>query len=429
MLSCPVEIRKEVDGFKDLVGPHYSAFTAIFCGAVFGVGNLSDITRYFTFSPSVSGLSRFFAEEDICPMLNRRHQKKILTLMEKAEKDPKRYIWAVDDTLVSHWGKGIWGADYWYDHTTDSTVYGHKLMVLGLVDRKRNLLIPVFWEVLHREIKGFEELHEKGWAVVIKLLKLAQDAGFPKLTTCADSWFAGEEFFDALTGPELGLNYVCEIKCNRKVVQSEKENDLDTRVDEFFKGIKRSKIYYKGKKKLAAEEVLWFKDAKHAKKTVAVANKKDLEKNPFAYYVSNQLTWSASTIWAISRDRWTIEVQFRELKQSFTLGESAVRSKQAVEMSISIAMIALTFIRLEQLARIDANEDQHVRPIPAGTIVREYQLQSLIRSVSKLASPYYPDIKEKLRARLNPDNISRKPTEKNKNPKIFDQSEVMRKAA
>ena len=429
MLSCPAEIRKEVDGFKDLVGPHYSAFTALFCGAVFGVGNLSDISRYFTFSPSVSSLSRFFAEEDICPMMNRRHRKKILNLMERSKKDPTRYMWAVDDTLVPHWGKEIWGADYWYDHTSDATVFGHKLMVLGLVDRKRKLLIPVYWEVLHREKKGFEELHEKGWEVVIKLLNFAKEDDFPKLTVCADSWFAGEEFFDTLTGPELRLNYVCEIKCNRIVVQNEQEKDLDVRVDEFFEDLKRSKIFYKKKKKWAAESVLWFKDAKAAKKTVAVANKKRLEKNPFAYYVTNKLTWSASTVWAISRDRWAIEVQFRELKQSFTLGESAVRSKQAVEMSISIAMIALTFIRLEQFARIDANEDQYVRPIPAGTIVREYQLQSLIRSISKLASKHHSDIKEKLRARLDPENISRKPTEKNRNPKIFDQSEVMRKLA
>ena len=429
VLSCPAEIRKIADEFKDLVGSHYSAFSAILCGAIFGVGNLSDIARYFVFSPSVSSLSRLFSEEEIYPRLNRRHRLKILNLIRKSEKDPKRYIWAIDDTLISHWGKEIWGADYWYDHTTGATVYGHKLMVLGLVDRKMKILIPVFWEVLHREIAGYEDLHEKGWEVAIKLLKNAKEYGFPSLTVCADSWFAGEEFFEALSGPDLKLNYVCEIKSNRKVVRFEKDNNLNISVDKFFENYKRKKIFYKDNKKWAAEAVLLFKDAKTARKTVAVANKKKLEKNPFAYYVTNQLTWSASTVWAISRDRWAIEVQFRELKQSFTLGGSAVRSKQAVETSISIAMIALTVIRLEQLARIDANEDQYVRPIPAGTIVREYQLQSLVRSISKLASPYYPKLKEKLRARLNPENISRKPTEKNKNPKIFDQSEVMRKSA
>jgi hypothetical protein len=429
VVSCPPEVRKVADEYKDLLGNHYSAFVAALSGAIFGVGNFSEIVRYFIFSPSVSSLSRLYAEEELYPQLNRRHRRKVQSLLKKAKKDPKRFMWAIDDTLIPHWGKGIWGADYWYDHTTNTTVYGHKLLTLGLVDRKTKTLIPVFWEVLHRGIEGFEHLHEKGWEVAIKLLKIAGEEGFPKLTVCTDSWFAGEEFFDALTSPKLGLNYVCEIKSNRKVVRDGKNKDLDIRVDDYFKGSKRSKIFYKRNKRWAVEAVLRFNESKEDKKTVAVANKKSLDKDPFAYYVTNKLTWSASTVWAISRDRWAIEVQFRELKQSFTLGESAVRSQQAVEISISIAMIALTAIRFEQLARVDANEDQHVRPIPAGTIVREYQLQSLIQSISKLASNYYPKMKEKIRARLNPDNISRKPTEKNKAPKIFEQSEVMRKIA
>jgi hypothetical protein len=150
-------------------------------------------------------------------------------------------------------------------------------------------------------------LHEKGWEFAIKLLKLAKNSGFPDMTVCTDSWFAEEEFFEALTGPELGLNYVCEIKCSRKVVRHVAKKNLDESVVEFFAGRKRAKIYYKGAKKWASEAIVWFKDAKTAKKTVAVANKKKLEKSPFAYYVSNKLTWSASIVWAISRDRWAIE--------------------------------------------------------------------------------------------------------------------------
>lgn len=61
-------------------------------------------------------------------------------------------------------------------------------------------MIPVFWEILHREIEGCEEQHEKGWEVAYKLLEQAIDFGFPKLAVCADSWFAGEPFFRCLDG-------------------------------------------------------------------------------------------------------------------------------------------------------------------------------------------------------------------------------------
>ena len=425
--SCPAPIRKTADEYKDIVGAHYPSFTASLCGATFGVGNFCDIARYYSFSPSVSSLSRLYADEEIYKKLNRRHRRKIKGYLERAKKDPKRYMWAIDDTLITHWGKEIWGADFWYDHTSNSVLFGHKLLVLGLVDRKRNILIPVYWQMLHREVEGSND-HQKGWEIAVELLKIAKEENFPSLTVCTDSWFAGEGFFEALTNHKLSCDYVCEIKSNRLIVKHGKEH-LDISVDEFFKDTVRKKIYFKDRKKWACEAVLWFKSAEKQRKTIAVANKKSLEKSPFAYYVCNRLTWSASMIWAISRCRWTIEVQFRELKQSFTLGESAVRSEQAVETSISIAMIALTAIRFEQLARVDANKNQHARPIPAGTIVREYQLQSLVRSISELASPRDSEGKKKLRARLNPRNISRKPTEKDDSSEVFDQRVTMRKAA
>jgi SRSO17 transposase len=427
VLSCPADIRDVADQFSDILGGHYKSFVAALCGAVFGVSSFSNVNRFFTFSPSVSELGRLYDDPDIHPKLNRRHRRRVQSLIKKAKKDTDRYMWAIDDTIVPHWGKHIWGAYNWYDHSKGTTVLGHKILVLGLVDRRRKLLIPVFWEVLHREVPGFEDRHENGWEVAVKLLKAAQHEGFPGLTVCADSWFAGEEFFNELT--KLKLNYVVEIKSNRTVVGTPKTTGLAVKVNEFFKNQKRKKIYYKRTKKWAATKVLNFKDAKRPYKTVAVANTKKLENECFAFYVSNQLTWDAATIWAVSRDRWAIEVQFRELKQSFTLGESAVRSKQAVETSISIAMIALTFIRLEQLARVDASENQHVRPIPAGTIVREYQLQSLICSISKLASTGHIDAKRKLALRMNRENLCQKPTERHKPSEIHVQRTSRQKVA
>lgn len=364
----------------------------------------------FGFSPSVSTLGRLFDEEDLPPKLNRRHRKKLLrVLKEDLKDDPHRYMWAVDDTIVPHWGKSIWGTYAWHDHNTGGTVFGHKLLVLGLVDRKRKLLIPVYWEILHREIEGHESEHEKGWEVALNLLRQASDFGFPKLVVSADSWFAGEEFFDGLRSSEF--SFVVEIRSNRKVMGERRSDDEDVRVDKYFAERKRHKISYRNKNKWAVEENLYFKDAARKLKAVAVANEKELDQECFAFYVSNRLTWNASQLWSVARDRWAIEVQFRDLKQIFTLGETAVRSRQAVETSISVAAIALTAVRLEQIALAGRNEDQHVRPIPAGNIVREYQLQSLVASVSKLASNQSSPAVETLKRRLVPENLHQKPTE------------------
>ncbi len=427
VVSCPSKIRAVADDFKDLLGSHYPAFVAILCGVVFGMGGLSDVARFLGFSPSVSTLGRFYDEESLYMKLNRRHRRRLLRLLKKIKEDPKRYMWAIDDTIIPHCGTDIWGTYFWYDHKTKSNVFGHKLLVLGIVDRKRKLLIPVYWEVLHQEIEGHESEHEKGWEVALKLLTEAAEFGFPKLLVSTDSWFAGEEFFDGLR--EAGFSFVIEIRSNRIVMGKQRSDNKDIPVDDYFAKRRRHKIRYRGKKKWAAEANLYFKNSEKKLKVVAVANEKDLEEESFAFYVSNKLTWNAQQLWAVARDRWTIEVQFRDLKQIFALGEAAVRSKQAVETSISVSVIALTVVRIEQIALSDRNKNQHVRPIPAGNIVREYKLQSLVESVSKLAAKQSSPSVETLRRRLRPDNLHQKPTEEYRPRKSRDGCAQTRKCA
>jgi hypothetical protein len=404
------------DEFKDLLGNHYPAFTAALCGATFGYSSQSEVARFLGFAPSVSSLGRFYGEEGLAPKLDRRHRKRLLRLLAKIKENPSRYMWAIDDTLAAHSGENIWGTYYWHDHNTGGTAFGHKILVLGLVDRLKKLLIPVFWEILHREIKGQEKKHEKGWEVALRLLKEARAAGFPKLVVSADSWFAGEDFFDGLRAEEFP--FVVEMRSNRIVTGESHAEGLDVRVDKFFEKKKRSKIWYGEKKKWAAEESLYFRGSEKKLKVVAVANEKDLDQECFAFYVSNKLTWNASQLWAVARDRWAIEVQFRDLKQIFAFGKAAVRSKQSVETSISVSVIALTVIRLTQMALAERNENQHARPIPAGNIVRELQLTSLVASVSKLASNRKNSSVETLKRRLHPENLHQKPTEVHSTMKI-----------
>jgi hypothetical protein len=98
------------------------------------------------------------------------------------------------------------------------------------------------------------------------------------------------------------------------------------------------------------------------------------------------------------------------LKQLFALGEAAVRSKQAVETSISISMIALTVVRRLQLETVDASKDQHERPKPASSIVNNIKLSSFNTFISRLASPGEVLLLKKFRARFCKENLSSKPT-------------------
>ena len=414
IISCPPEVRREVDFYKDLLGNYYKAFTAVFCGYYLGISSFSNIVRYLFFSPSVSNMSAMMNCPDLFMKLNRRHRKRILSLLRKSKKDSSRYRWVIDDTIIPHWGKNIWGTYLWKDHNTDGYIYGHKLMLLGLVDTKRKVLIPVFWEILHREDKRKESIHKKGWEVALDLLNQAVQFGFPQYTVLMDSWFAGKELFEKLNN--AGFSFVIELKSNRKVVKYKRTTFYES-VKIFFSNRFRHKIWYLNRPKWASSAILTLNEMKDKVKVVAVANKKGLAHECFAYYATNQLAWDATKVWGLARDRWSIEVQFRDLKQLFALGGAAVRSNQSVETSISITMIALTVVRLEQLKRVDANENQYKRPCSASSIVQQTLIESLHRGISKLAASDNIKIMNKLRRRLKSANFGKKPTEKLENVK------------
>ena len=428
---CPAFIRATADGFKDLFPrkTDYRAFVAALCAAFFGVSGYCDIVRFFLFSPSVSALCSFFQTPNFAPALARRHRRMLMRLYPQMQKEPSRFLWVLDDTIIKKSGESIWGVYWWWDHKSKSSVLGHKLLMLGIVDCKRQIFIPVAWEILHRESedKNQKAIHEKSWQRALCLLEEVTAFGFPKFTVVADSWFSGEEFFEELVAK--GFDFVMEIRCNR-IVEFHGRSKVGQRVDGYFKEIRRENIYFHTRRKYAAERRLRLQNSKLTLKVVAVANKKSLEDECFAYYVASKLTWNASKVWSVFRNRWAIEVQFRDAKQIFALGEAAVRPQEAVELSIAIAMLALTVIRLEQCSRVGANEDQYVRPIPAGDIVRELKLENLKQSISKLAhetlgKPLRTKISRKLTAR----NLNGKPAEERRVTLHFGAQAVLAKSA
>lgn len=420
--NCPKSIRSYSDGFSDVLFDvtDYRAFVAALCAAIFGISGYCNIFRFLMFSPSVSSLCNFFQTPDLFSRINRRHRRILLRLYPKMLEDPSRFLWVIDDTLIEKTGEKVWGAYHWWDHKKKCSVLSHKLLVLGIVDCKRNVLIPVAWEILHRDLNDSiedeqqkqEYEHEKGWEVSLKLLDECISFGFPKCTVAADSWFACEDFFNALTA--RNIFFVMEIR-NTRIVSQHHFKKIDKNVKEFFRDRVRHNIYFGSKRKWASEAIVHLKGSKRSLKVVAVANNKSLEDKPFSYYVTNKLTWNASKVWSFSRQRWAIEVQFRDLKQVFTLGEAAVRLKDAVEMSISIAMIALTVIRLEQMHRVGANEDQYVRPKPAGDIVREWMLENLQQGMGKLAQENLgKPLRQRIAKKLTLRNLNGKPAETRK---------------
>ena len=410
---CPSSIREVADEFKDfMTTTQYRSFTATLCAAVFGISGYCNVNRFILFANSVSSISNFFNSDSLWGKLNRRHRRRLIRLLKDLRADPARYMWVLDDTLLGHSGKSIWGAYHWKDHCSGKTILAHKLLVLGILDRYKKVLVPVYWDIMHRDLSNLTEedipqVHEKAWVVALRRLDEAMELGFPCLPLSSDSWFAGEELFDALI--ERGIDYEIEIKCNRKIAHHGRKR-VNMSVADFFASKHRSPVYTGRIVKYGSEAVVRLKDSKNKTKVVAIANKR--KSDNFAYYASNRLNWNASKIWGLARDRWGIEVQFRDLKQLFTLGKAAVQSRNAVETAISIAAIALTVIRLQQIDEDDTEGNKWTRPRPAGSIVQEMIINSFKQLIAEIStSANNSRIIQRLKTRLSYENLTNKPAE------------------
>jgi IS4 transposase len=76
------------------------------------------------------------------------------------------------------------------------------------------------------------------------------------------------------------------------------------------------------------------------------------EKNTTIEIITNNLTWQASTVAALYKRRWDIEIFFKQLKQNFNVKTFVSTSANGVKSQIFVALIA--YLLLELLRRVKA---------------------------------------------------------------------------
>ncbi|NRA69315.1 MAG: hypothetical protein HRU19_32900, partial [Pseudobacteriovorax sp.] len=89
----------------------------------------------------------------------------------------------------------------------------------------------------------------------------------------------------------------------------------------------------------------------------------------------------------------------------------AVQSQNAVETAISIAAIALTVIRLQQIDEVDTKGNNSTKPRSAGSIVQELVVKSFKQLIDEIANSPGSAIVQKLKQRFSYKNLAGKPAE------------------
>jgi hypothetical protein len=310
----------------------YSVFVSLLSGLIFGLPSLSAIARAFTFSDSVSSLSRGIHEIPHESLL-RRMRNKVANLVATIEHPERRFVLAIDDTFVRKFGASLENC-YWFDHTSGSTKRGRNYLVLVVLDILTGHAYPV--DVVLLKGKKHAEYRPRTKILKERLLVL-KEAGFGALTLVADSWFADKSFFEWLD--KEGFTFEIEIRINRKITYLDKKSlgNIGTKgkmvypsASDVALGLKRNTSFSGGAQKQIAGGVVRLFGSSLRLKFAAVWNKDDLlQDRPFACYVTNKTDMCVTRVWAMSRFRWGIECYFRASKQDFSFDGLATESSEA----------------------------------------------------------------------------------------------------
>ncbi len=84
------------------------------------------------------------------------------------------------------------------------------------------------------------------------------------------------------------------------------------------------------------------------------------EKNEVLVFLTNHLGFGATTIAAIYKDRWQIELFFKALKQNLKIKTFVGTSANAVKIQVWTALLAMLILRYLQLKSKFAWSDSNV---------------------------------------------------------------------
>jgi hypothetical protein len=398
-VTVPSVIRKVADRFKSSVDMPFGSLSAFFALHLFGCASLCEAVRQISWSPSVSALDRALQSFSSNRFM-RRLRASILRRL-KDNLNAEDFCFAVDDTIVEKYGKGIFRVGSWGKHGK-GLVRGQRIMVLALVNRVRGVAIPLAFEVCaHKDEPGYQTGH----AVAKQLLQTVIDDGFPKLTVAMDSWFDSAPFMADLDA--MGFKYVIEAKGNRLVKRTPAPGAKWKRWKDLLHGLIKRGVKLQATEnakeprgtKYIAEGYIFIRGRTSRLKAAAVYNK-PTDGEFFAVYVTNDLKMSGGDMWAHARSRWHIEEMFRALKQSLSFAKIPASGNAATELSICIPFALFTSMVLEPELWTERKK------ATIGSIVSEFREHSLNHTLEEFekGSRRINILKLKCRRRIDRNN-------------------------
>jgi hypothetical protein len=405
--SINSELRKLADGYKDIFSGSLGSFNnicALLSIYLLGFRSLSQLVRACPWTHSVSDLSRSVSKFPANRFM-RRYRSSVLNRYRSSGISPDDFCYVIDDTDNPKYGKTVFRQGVW--HGSKGLYRGQKVLVIGLVDIKRGICIPLGYKFA---IKNTDNDYKPMWALGLALLEEILGSGFPKLYMAADSWFDGREFIEGLR--KLDCHFTGELKGNRNVRTNPGINCLWVKIAKLFQGQKRELLTSPnlkhlrkngGKKKYGTTKYLMISEYSRMLVCVAVFSRRN-GAQVVGYYASTDLSLSGSRLWELSRARWKIECMFRDLKQFLSFGKMHAGGEHAADLAVCMPFALFTHLHFNK-----PNKAGKIIKPTLGNIVQAIREDELFRSIDFIVA--VPQHQKVLKLKARRSKIHRKPTD------------------
>jgi hypothetical protein len=311
----------------------------------------------------------------------------------------------IDDSIRKRRGKGVEGTSRHHDHISGTTVTGHQILELGLagengfqpVDRQHYMsqCAPVdkptgkggFRDKRAAAARDMARARdEKKPTMLARMLKDALRAGFKAAWLIGDAWFGSKA--NIRLAIENGLHALFQMR--RGKLQYRVGGELYTAAELYARNARRmrtasSKARFKTVR-IEAElnletkpnaEPIWLPVV------LILSEPKQGGQDNWVIFLSTNLCASVEQLLEIYALRWSIEVYFKELKQSFGLLSEQSGKYQVAYASIHLAAVRYMII-FEAMLRSGGLSYGQVRDLQSGKLqILSYAalLWNLFRSI------------------------------------------------
>lgn len=300
-----------------------------------------------------------------------------------------KIAFVADDTVEKRRGKKVEGTSRHYDHTSGTTVAGNQVLELGLagengflpVDRQHYMsdCAPVDKPTGKRGFKDRRSAAARDMArardedkpaMLARMLKDALKAGFKATWLIADAWFGSKA--NIRLAIEHGLHALFQMK--RSKLQYRVDGKLYTANQLYEKSARKMRCANSQSrfKTIRIEAEINLEEKPNAAPTwqpvvlILSAPKDDCRDN-WVIFLSTNTSASVEELLEIYALRWSIEVYFKELKQSFGLLSEQSGKYQVAYASIHLAAVRYMII-FEAMLRNGSLSFGQVRDLQTGKL-------------------------------------------------------------